>query len=814
MSQRSTSRPIGRATTANGRRRRSSLHGRRSRQGVLTHRRGVRITLVVLAIVSLLLVAGAAVVFAEYQSLKSDLPSTATIAAMEPVSDSPVYARDGTTLLAVLHNPDYRHQHIDLKSMSRWVRLATIDVEDRHFYENGSWDLPRIVKAAWSNVRHQGTTQGASTITEQLAKISFLCTGSDCQQSYTRKVKQFILGADIESNFSKDQILEMYLNRISFGNHAVGIESAAELYFHKGAHDLNLAEASMLAGIPNAPTIYNPLNHDPGATVNPLAKQRQHVVLQAMVNNGDITQLIADAAYTEPLAFHPWYESEPANAPDFVDYLRNYLDKTLTPQLAAKFGASTVESGGMTIISSLDLGKQHLAERALQDGVAGIAKTFNAHDGAMVSMDPRSGEVLAMVGTANYSDPGFGQLNMATRPLQPGSTIKLFTYTSAIASRLYTMTSPVEDSYITLKDGSTTGYSPHNYDGRLHGVCTLAKCLGNSLNIPAVKVEARVGIPLITDVEIASGLRSLAAPGNRPGPLSYAATLGGLSHGISPLEMADGVSTVANLGVQHDPAPVLRVVQRSTGRTLYSHDAAATGRRVVDAGVAFIINEITSNDGNRQMEFGYHSKLTLSDRRVSAKTGTTEFFSANWTVGWTPQLVSTVWVGNPDLSCLRPEDSKVVAARLGRGESIDQPWSPQDLRRFGLQPKNDHCGHLEGSTGITGAAPIWNDYMSHALAGTPKDWYQKPSDIIGEGGSDDANFFLRGTSGSGSSCFYYAPAADPNRQCTYIGTTPPARAPSPTPSAAPQPPPPPLPPKPAPTPPPTPRPIPTRPAHR
>jgi membrane peptidoglycan carboxypeptidase len=273
--------------------------------------------------------------------------------------------------------------------------------------------------------------------------------------------------------------------------------------------------------------------------------------------------------------------------------------------------------------------------------------------------------------------------------------------------------------------------------------------------------------------------------------------------------MADGVSTVATLGVQHDPAPVLRVVQRSTGRTLYSHDAATAGRRVVDTGVAYIINQITSNDSNRQMEFGYHSKLTLSDRRVSAKTGTTEFFSANWTVGWTPQLVSAVWVGNPDLSCLRPEDSKVVASRLGRGESIDQPWSPQDLRRFGVQPKNDHCGHLEGSTGITGAAPIWNDYMTHALAGAPKDWYQKPSDVVAEGGGDDANFFLKGTSGN-ANCFYYAPTPDPNRQCTYNGTTPPPPRPTPSPSAGPQPPPvpqPPLPPKPPPTA--TPRPIPT-----
>jgi membrane peptidoglycan carboxypeptidase len=765
------------------RRQRASASNGRVRRQRTPQMRALRVALIILAIVCGCGLAGVAAVYAAYQGYKSGLPDAQTLAGMEPPLDSRVVDQNGT-LIGLLHDNGNRHQHVAVDQVSRWVKLATVDVEDRHFYENGSWDLPRIVKAGWDDVRHTGATQGASTITEQLAKISFLSP----ERSLDRKVKELILGIEIENNFSKNQILEMYLNRVSFGNHAIGIESAAQTYFEKKSRDLDLAEASMLAGLPNSPVFLNPLDHPPGQTVNPNAKARQLVVLQAMVNNGDITQQQADFAYQQPLVFHEAGESEPP-VTNFIVYLRSWLDQ--------KFGDQYIKPGGWTITATLDPKRQAIAEKSVHDGIQKIYDRFNAHDGALVSMDPRNGAVVAMVGAWDPNNSGVGQLNMATRPLQPGSTIKVFTYSTAIATRKFTMTTPVVDGPVRLDDGSNSGYSPKNYDHSYHGVCPLMRCLGNSYNIPAVKVEAAVGIPTITDLEIAAGLTSLKDPKNRPKPNQFAATLGGLTYGVSPLEMATGISTIADMGVHHEATPVLRVTDAG-GKVLYALDAKDQGHRVIPANVAFIISEITSNDSNRYAAFGPHGDLTLPDRRVSAKTGTTEFFSANWTLGWTPTLVNVVWVGNPSGSCLKPSDRNNPTVRARLGSSLDDPLSPADLSHYGLTPKDDHCGHLEGSTGITGAAPIWHSYMSQALADSPKDWYPRPNDVTATGPGDDAVFYLPGTTGpppetanataggaspEGTGCYYYGPAPDPSNPCRYVGQSAPSggqSAPTPT----------------------------------
>lgn len=758
--------------------RRPSRRRRRSRRRTSGPRhRVLRALLLLLAVISGLGLTGVGVVFAGYTNYASQLPDPATLRAMEPALDSHVYARDGT-LIATFHNSDFRHEHIGLGAISRWVLLATIDVEDRHFYQNGSWDLPRIIKSGWDNIRHtSATTQGASTITEQLAKISFLCEGN-CDVSFDRKIKQVILGNEIEANFSKDEILEMYLNRIAYGNHAIGIETAAQLYLHKSAHDLDLAEASLLSGLPNSPTEYNPTVHDAGVAVNPLAKKRQRVVLEAMVSNGDITQAQADAAYNEALTFHPWWDSEVLRAPHFVDYLRTYLED--------RFGDAYLRPGGWEIKTTLDLARQTQAEKSLHDGIASIYGQYNAHDGALVSVEPQTGEVLAMVGAWDATNPGVGDLNMATRRVRPGSTIKLFTYTAGIGSRQFAMNSPILDAPTRFDDGSRTGYTPLNYDRRFHGICPLAVCLGNSFNVPAVKVEAAVGIPYITNLEIAAGLTSLDDPADRPSPRNFAATLGGLTYGITPLELANGAATIAAMGVHHDPAPVIAITERVSGHVIYQHDATHESQRVIPDNVAFIMNEITSNDANRLAEFGPHGPLTLPDRRVSAKTGTTDFFEDNWTVGWTPDLVTSVWVGNPTPSCLNPDDSGRLAAAIQRkrllypGLRLDDPFSPRDLAYYGLSPINDHCGHLEGSTGITGAAPIWNDYMHHVLSGVAPTWYTRPADVIATSPSDNGLFFLPGTqSGTAQTCTYHAPSPSPGNQCDYLGP-----APSPTPRPA------------------------------
>ena len=554
---------------------------------------------------------------------------------------------------------------------------------------------------------------------------------------------------------------------------------------HEISKDLDLAEAAMLAGLPQSPTTLNPVldNGD-----NPDAKDRQRVVLGAMVSNGDITQAQANAAIAEKLSFHDWSESEPDPYPSVKDYVINWLND--------HYGGNYINPGGWDIYTTIDPAKQVAAQTQLHNGIAAIRNGHNAKDGAVVNIDPKTGRVLALVGTWDYTDPVVGQTDMALTPRSPGSTIKLFTYSAAIASHLFTMTTPILDAPVHLSPGpGQATYSPLNYDRRWHGTCLVKSCLGNSLNVPAVKVEVATGIPYITNLEIAAGLTSLNDPNNRPGPQYYAATLGSLPYGVTPLELADGAATIADLGVHHDPSPVDHIVDRVSGKTIFTLDPNASARRVVPENVAFIIDEITSNDANRVMDFGPNGDLTLPGRRVSAKTGTAEFFLDNWTVGWTPDLVSTVWVGNPYNSCLQQQDRATMANAIRRGnvlysgQTVDDPFSPQDLAHYGLKPLNNACGHLDNSSGITGAAPIWHKDMVQALAGVKPDWYTMPKDIVQVGTGDNADFYLPGTQNGGSQgggCYYWGPAGTPlppglPPNCPYVGTSPPADGVVPTP---------------------------------
>ena len=707
--------------------------------------------------IAILGVAGAAVVFAGYNIYKAQLPDAAAVAALEPPQDSYVYDGGGT-IIKVYHqdaNGDLvaRHTHVALADISRWARLATIDIEDRHFYSEGSWDLPRLVEAGLNDITHSGSIQGASTITEQLAKLSF--AGEATPRSLDYKIKEIVLGNEIASEFTKDQILEMYMNRIYYGNFATGIQTAAQLYFMTDASKLDLAQSAMLAGLPQSPSYYDPLVNPDQTGVNPLAKQRQSAVLQAMVTNGDITQKQANAAYAEKLTFHSWQESEPDSDGSFVQYLTSYLQ--------FHFGDSFIDPGGWRIYTTLYPPAQSEAQAIVHQQVLENAAEYNMHDASLVSLDPRNGYVLAMVGGDN-SNQFFGQDNLATTRLNPGSSIKLFTYTAAIASGKYTMTTPILDAPTSFPIPGQAAYKPLNYDRKWHGTCELKECLGNSFNVPAVKVEAGTGIPYIDSLEYAAGVHSISpnttctdsATGqtvnNVPGPYDYAATLGFLNCGISLLDLANGAATIANLGVEHDATPIVKIYNAS-GAMVYSDNPDATAHQVVPANVAFIMNEITSNNNNRIQEFGTHSGLVIPGRRVSAKTGTGEGgtgngFMDNLTVGWTPDFLTAVWVGNPD------------------------PWcSAHDLA------VGEPCGTLTNvASGITGAAPIWNQYMSTMLPITPDVWYTIPKDVIQDGTGDNANFFLPGTQSQttpGGGCYYWGPSPDPNNPCTYTGLEPP-----------------------------------------
>lgn len=645
--------------------------GRRRRHHAI---RVGRLALIGLAIATVVFGASAVGIGAQ----GADLPPVQQLALSYLNQDILIYDRHGTLLADVGRSGDHRIT-VPLTAISPYVLEATIAIEDRSFYSNAGVDPFGMVRAAIADVSHQSVRQGGSTITQQLAKVALMT--SPPENRVQRKVKEMILAIQLTRSYSKQQILEWYLNTVYYGNQAYGIEAAARTYFHTSAKALTLAQAAMLAGLPQAPTTYNP-------AVNPsAARRRQGEVLTAMSARRDITPAMAQTARSSPVTVY-----RPINtyeAPAFVGYVLDWLRGHLH--------TATQDPRGFRVTTSLDLNMQHQAEAIIRNQIAQKGGYYNFHDAALVSMDPRTGEILAMVGGNDRTRYG-GQINMATSPRQPGSSFKIYTYTAAIESRRVNMVSPILDAPLVFPVfGGIDGYAPYiptNYDNRFHGVLPVKVAMGNSLNIPALKVEMRVGIPAVLDAARRMGVQSLT---QQDDTYSLGLTLG--SYGVTPVDMATGASTLATLGVRHLPTPVLGISD-GLGRETYRYDASKNEFRAVQPDVAFIIDTIMSDDRNRCMEFGCHGDLTLPGRHVAAKTGTTQVFRDNWTVGFTPSLATAVWVGNPD----------------------NQPLS-------------------HNSTGIVGAAPIWNQFMAASLANVPDEWYQPPDDLQRIG--DD--YFLPGT---------------------------------------------------------------------
>ena len=607
-----------------------------------------------------------------------DLPAVTGLSSSGLPQDMLIYDRHGSLLADIGEQGDHRIV-VPLSYISPNVINATIAVEDHTFYSNNGVDFGAVLRAALADYSHHGIKQGGSTISQQLVKQVFI--GPHPDNSLQRKVKEAALALELNRRYSKSQILEMYLNTIFYGSQTYGIEAAARSYFQTNAHDLNLAQASMLAGLPQAPTQYNPLSNLVAA------KKRQHDVLTAMVDNHFITQKEADAAYATKLSIYP-----PINryqAPYFVDYVLQTLRQ--------QYHILPSDRRGYRVYTSLDLNLQHIAEQVVHDQIAQKGNYYNFHDAALVSMDPKTGEILAMVGGDNYNRPG-GWINMANTPRQPGSTFKIYTYTAAIASRKFNMITPILDAPLVFPTwGGVSGFQPYiplNYDLKYHGVLPPKMAMGNSMNIPAIKTELRVGIPNVLDMARRMGVTHLNMPDDN---YSLSLTLGGYE--VTPVDMATGAATLADMGTRHMPAPIVSIKDAS-GRDVFSYDPSKNMFQAVSPEVAFIIAAIMSDDKNRCLEFGCHGDLTLPGRQVAAKTGTTQLFKDNWTLGFTPTLATAVWIGNPD---------------------------------------NTPLSH--NSTGIVGAAPIWHKFMQQALAGTPDQWYAKPAGVHQVG----ANYFLPGT---------------------------------------------------------------------
>ena len=628
----------------------------------------------------------------KYSEIASDLPDVGELRNnASQFETTRILDRNGQVLYEILDPNAGRRNYIPLSQISPNLLAATIATEDKEFYTNPGFDLPAMIRALWENYRTDGQGGGASTITQQLARALLLSAEERSQRTYTRKTREIILAAEITRRYTKDEIIELYLNEIYYGNLAYGAEAAAETYFGKSAKDLTMGEAAFLAGLPQAPAVYD-IYTNPEDT---LIRQQQVLVLmfQMSTENNCITvsnsetlicidPVIATQAADEMKAYSFRPPSFDAKYPHWVNFVR--------AQLEEQYDAQTIYRSGFVVYTTLDPIMQDTAQQLVTNQVAAMVDN-NTHNGALVSIRPATGEILAMVGSPDFNNDAIsGQINMANSPTrQPGSSIKPFTYLAAF-EKGWTPSTLIWDVPTQFPDGANPPYEPRNYDGKFHGGMSVRLALANSFNIPAVKALEFIGIYDDPNTPEKDGLIGMA---ERLGITSLtrndyglSLTLGGGD--VSLLDMTSAYSVIANGGQRVPPVAILKITDFE-GNIIYEYQPLA-GEQVIRAEHAYLISSILSDNEARNFTFGRNSSLHLSFP-VAAKTGTTNDIRDNWTMGYTPDLVTGVWVGNAD-------------------------YTP-----------------MVSSSGLSGAAPVWSQFMEFAVpyltngAPTP---FNRPAGIV------------------------------------------------------------------------------------
>jgi len=578
-----------------------------------------RLAATVLAAVGLVVFGVGATGADRYDYYAGDLPDASHLDPANLSQATQILDRKGR-LLYLKHGAEIRTV-VPLDKMSPWVRKATIDVEDKNFYQHHGLDFTRLAAAAYADVTHTGVQQGASTITQQLVKSLFLTP----EQTIDRKIKEALLAGNVEAQYSKDQILSAYLNEIPYGNQTNGIEAASEFYFGVHAAELNLAQASFLAGIPRAPSLYDPLTPDGMAN----ARARQGEVLTAMVNQGDITPAQLGETEAAGIQLKPQQPDQVLLAPHFVQYVINYLHTI--------FPASLVDGGGLKVTTSLDLDLQTKAEAIVRSEVAKFT-SGGVNNGAMVALDPKTGQVLTYVGSADYfNDAIDGQFdNVDGEGLpgyigrQPGSSFKPYVYITALADG-YTL-----DSIVTDREGTIGGTKFTNFDDKSEGAITLRQALVRSRNIPTIALLQNLGYGRVFQTARMLGITTNLKP--------ELGTAIGTSE-VRMLEHAAAYTAFADEGIYHAPAPILKVEDQQ-GRVLYQYKQ--NGRRVFSAQLAYLLDDIL---------LGYAKQWNLNLIGPAAgKSGTTDDHADLWYMGYTPDLVVGTWMAhtghNPDGSSI------------------------------------------------------------------------------------------------------------------------------------------------------------------
>ncbi len=603
----------------------------------------------------------------------NSLPSPKQLANRQIPQTTKIYDRNGKLLYQIYANEN--RTLVPLSSIPKDLINATIAIEDKDFYTNPGFDTNAIIRSAIANLSGK-PIQGGSTITQQLIKSTLLTP----ERTIERKFKEIVLAFWAEKIYTKDQIIEMYFNQVAYGGTAWGVESAAQSYFGKSVKNLTLAQSAFLAGMPQAPSDYSPFGENPN-----LWKRRQRDVLNKMVSLNFITKKNAQEALDELLVFET--PQTPIYAPHFVMYVKDLLIK--------KYGLTMVEKGGLIVTTSLDLKTQDAAQEIVRTEVD--SNTYlNLTNGAALVTNPKNGDILAMVGSRDYDDPNGGNVNLTTSLRQPGSSIKVVTYAAAMSNG-FTAATILDDSPVTYRVAGAPDYSPVNYDGAFHGRVPLRIAFANSFNIPAVKTLAKIGIPTM----IATAKKMGITTWNDPQRYGLSLTLGAAE--VKMTDMATAYGTVANQGQRVDVNPILKITNYS-GEVLYQKNGIEK-RQVLDSGVAFIISNILADNNARSWEFGSNSPLNIPRHTVSVKTGTTDNKRDNWTIGFTPSYLVSVWVGNND----------------------NTPMS-QSL-----------------ASGITGAAPIWNKIMSNLLGNVNTVSYKMPDNVVQKKCGVRVEYFIKGT---------------------------------------------------------------------
>jgi len=600
----------------------------------------------------ILIIAGGILTLGAFAWATKDLPNPDKLLDRSLEQSTKIYDRTGENILYEVHG-NKRRTMINLEDLPNYVKNATIVIEDKNFYQHGGFSLWSMARTVVTNIL-TGKKAGGSTITQQLVKNAVLSP----EKTYTRKIKELILSYQIERKFEKDQILKMYLNEIPYGSNAYGIEAASQNYFGKSAKDLSVAEAATLAAMVQAPSYY--FNHQDDLM------GRQQYIIKLLKDNDYITAQQAADAQKEEIKILT--RNEGIIAPHFVMYVKELLSQ--------KYGEQIVEQGGLKIYTTLDFEKQKAAEKIITEQTTDYPEKYNANNASLVAIDTNSGDILAMVGSRDYFNNDIdGQFNIATAPRQPGSSIKPLVYAAAFGKG-YTPGTVLFDVKTNFA-ASGAPYKPNNYDGKTRGPVTMRQALAGSLNIPAVKTLYLAGLKNVINLAQAVGYTTLDDP-DRYG-LSF--VLGGGE--VKLLEHVAAFGVFSQDGIKRDYRSVLKVVD-SQGRVL-EEVKDNKGSRVIPEQIVRTLNDVLSDNAARAYVFGANNYLTLGNIPVAAKTGTTNDNKDAWTIGFTPSLVTGVWVGNNDNTSMK--------------------------------------GNADGSVI---AAPIWNKFMKEALKDQPTEAFIKP----------------------------------------------------------------------------------------